>query len=64
MLPRAKRLDEGWHIVVTRRMNGEPLVVAQQYLGQPNPMAVLDPRTFEVIHAWTANGYASWMTRP
>ena len=59
-----KRFEEGWHIAGTRRINGQPLVVASQYLGQPNQMAVLDPHTYEVIHSWTTGGYASWAAVP
>jgi hypothetical protein len=53
-----KRFEEGWHIAGTRSTNGQPLIVAAQYSGHQT--AVLDPHTYEFIHSWTADGYASW----
>jgi len=63
-LARVKRLDEGWQIVATRRMDGQQIILASHLLQQPTPLAVLDPRTFEIIRSWSAGAEASWVATP
>jgi len=51
-------------VMVTRRMNGQPLFVAQTIPERATRLAVLDPRSFDIVHSWAFNGYASWITNP
>ena len=60
---RVARLDK-WEVVPTRRLDGQPVLVASQLPGRPSQLAVLDPRSFAVIHSWSVNSYASWVTTP
>ena len=55
---------EKWEVVGARRMDGQTVYLASQPLDQPVQLAVLDPRSFEVIHSWTGSTYASWITTP
>ncbi len=60
-LQRVAHLDK-WEVVVARRMNGQPILLARDPYHQPMPLAVLDPRTFEVIHSWSVDANAWWVT--
>lgn len=57
------RLTE-WGVVATRRMDGQPIILASQPTQQRTQLAVLDSRSFDVIHSWSENSYASWATTP
>ncbi len=62
-LERVARLD-GWGISITRGMNGRPIILASQYDRDRTEFAVLDPRSFDITHSWSANRYASWVAAP
>jgi hypothetical protein len=57
------RLDR-WEVVPTYRLDGQPILVASQLPGQPSHLAVVDPRSLAVIHSWSVNSEASWVTPP
>lgn len=44
--------------------NGQPVLLASQPGQQSTQLALLDPRSFAIVHAWTVQGYATWVTRP
>jgi len=64
----AKRLQrvahlEGWAVVPARRTDGQPILLASNPYRE-SQLAVLDPRSFDVVHTWSVNGHAEWlMTR-
>jgi len=62
-LQRVAQLEK-WEVLPTRRLDGQPILLASQLPGQPSQLAVLDPRSFAVMHSWSVNGYASWVTTP
>ena len=51
-------------ITAPRLHNGQPIMLASHLLQQPTPLAVLDPRTFEVIRSWSMGAEAWWVTPP
>ncbi len=61
-LQRVARLDD-WEVVIARRLDGQPILLAQNPY-HPALKALLDPRTFAVVHSWTASSYASWVSPP
>jgi len=62
-MQRVARLDK-WEVVPTRRLDGQPILVASHLPEQPSHLAVLDPQPFVVIHSWSVNSYAWWVTIP
>ena len=54
-----------WSPAAIRRLNGEQLVVASRSQDQEKQeFAVLDPKTYEVVHSWTIHGTAEWFVEP
>ena len=49
-------------VTPTRRMDGRPITLASQPTQDQTQLAVLDRRSFEVVHSWSVNGYAAWLT--
>ncbi len=47
-----------------QRLDGQALVLASQPGQQATQLAILDPRSFSVIHSWSADTYATWVTEP
>jgi hypothetical protein len=54
----------GWEVVLTRRMDGQPAILARQPGAELTQLAVLDAQSFEIVHAWPVKGYASWVAIP
>ncbi len=54
---------EGWDVVPTRRIDGQPILLASNPYRQ-SQLAVLDPRSFDIVHTWSMNGHAEWVTAP
>ncbi len=58
---------EGWEVQPSRRLNGEPILMAIQYgptLYRPARVALLDPETFELLPSWSATGIGFLLTAP
>jgi len=58
---------EGWEVQPSRRLNGEPILLAIQYgptLYRPTRIALLAPETFEILPSWSATGIGFWLTVP
>jgi hypothetical protein len=61
-LARVARL-EGWEVVPTRRLGGQPILLARRWPGEKQTefeFAVLDPQSFDVVDSWLESN-ASWM---
>ncbi|HEX5505594.1 MAG TPA: hypothetical protein VFW96_23455 [Thermomicrobiales bacterium] len=60
------RVAGWWQVAAGRRLDGQPVVLASQPQpdGQATRLALLDPRSFAVVHTWTVDGYATWLTGP
>jgi hypothetical protein len=61
-LQRVARL-EGWKVVPARRIDGQPILLASNPYRE-SQLAVLDPRSFDIVQAWSASGHAEWVTSP
>jgi hypothetical protein len=53
----------GWQVVAGRRIDGQPLLLASRPGQQATQLAVLDPQSLSVVHPWTLDGYATWVSR-
>ncbi|MBI3733634.1 MAG: hypothetical protein HY259_09290 [Chloroflexi bacterium] len=58
-LQRVARLDQ-WEVTPSRRLDGQPILLASQPLRRQPQLAVLDPRTFAVLHIWSADTFDFW----
>jgi hypothetical protein len=54
----------GWEVVLTRRIDGQPAILARQPGEELTQLAVLDAQSFEIVHAWPVKSYASWVAMP
>ena len=54
----------GWEVVLTRRLDGQPVILAQQLGEALTQLAVLDAQSFEFVHSWPVKSYASWVAMP
>jgi hypothetical protein len=54
----------GWEVMLSRRLDGQPVILARQPGEALTELAVLDTQTFEVAHAWPVKSYASWVATP
>jgi len=59
-LQRVARL-EGWAVVPARRIDGRPILLASNPYRE-SQLATLDPRSFDIVHTWSASGHAEWVT--
>jgi hypothetical protein len=50
-------------VIVTQRVDGQPVILTSQFRGNQSGFALLDPQTFEVTHRWTVTGRA-WPVVP
>jgi hypothetical protein len=58
---------EHWEVVPSRRLGGEPIILAWENMwpsGNSARLGVLDPKTFHVAHSWDVDKYAEWVTTP
>jgi len=62
-LERVKYLAD-WEVVATRRIDGQPAILASRADEQETHLALLDPQSFEVGPSWSVKGYASWVAVP
>lgn len=54
-----------WEVSATRGKQGQQIVVASRPGESHTDLAVLDPVTFQVIHAWSLpTSYAAWVSTP
>ena len=53
-----------WDIAVSRRLNGQPIIVASWSRQQQTQLAVLDPHTFDIGYSWPVDGFAWWVAAP
>ncbi len=51
-----------WEVMATRRLDGQPLILATQHRYPQTSLAVLDPQSFSIVHTWSANTEAMWVT--
>jgi hypothetical protein len=51
-----------WEVMATRRLDGQSLILATQYRHPQTSLAVLDPQSFDIVHTWSANTEAMWVT--
>ncbi|MCL4294988.1 MAG: hypothetical protein KJ077_04645 [Anaerolineae bacterium] len=54
----------GWEVVFSRQTDGQPIPLARQPGQATTGLAVLDPRSFNVIRSWSVEGHASWIALP
>lgn len=53
---------EKWEVVVGRRADGRPILLANQQPRLPRTqLAVLDPDSLEVAHSWSVDTLAAWV---
>jgi hypothetical protein len=62
-LRRVRRLT-GWEAAVVQQLNGQLVVVASQPGEKTTQLALLDGESFEVIRAWSVQGYGGWVAMP
>lgn len=62
-LERVKYLAD-WEVVTTRRIDGQPVILASRADEQETHLALLDPHSFELGPIWSVKGYAEWVTVP
>jgi len=53
-----------WEVIISRRFDGRPIILASSFAREQSQLAVLDPRSFDVLHSWPVDTYASWVTIP
>ena len=58
--------DWSWDVVSSRRLGGQPVLLATQYGEAPKPtlMAMLAPGTFALQQPWSVSGLAFWVPSP
>jgi len=56
---------DGWELVLTRRVDGQPIVLGDKWQeGKLVEFALLNPRTFEIGEIWKVEStYAAWLSR-
>lgn len=54
----------GWEVVALGRADRQPVVLASQPGQQATQLAVLDPRSFEIVRSWTVSTHAAWVAMP
>ena len=54
--------QDGWEVLVSRRMDGQPIILASRGARHRTELAVLDLLSLDVVDSWTAEAYASWVT--
>ncbi|HEX9989393.1 MAG TPA: hypothetical protein VGE45_13075 [Chloroflexia bacterium] len=63
-----KRIEDEGLIVPARRLNGQPIVLAYNWIYQVSgnyvQLAVLDPQTLEVVASWAGTQYTNWIISP
>ena len=62
-LRRVRRLT-GWETAALRQLNGRPVVLASQPGEKATQLVLLDGESFEVIQAWSVQGFGRWVTGP
>jgi len=62
-LRRVRRLT-GWEAAAAGQLNGRPVLLVSQPGEKAAQLALLDGESFEVIRAWSVQGYGVWVARP
>lgn len=52
------------HAVPARRLDGRPILLSSYVRRGRTVLSTLDPEAFEVIHAWSVAGDATWLASP
>jgi hypothetical protein len=58
---------DGWEVERSRRLDGEPILIAIRYgssLNSLTRLALLSPEAFELQSSWSATGIGIWLTLP
>ncbi len=54
----------GWWVVASRRLDGQPILLASKSTQYNTHLGLLDPQTLEVTHFWKVNSQTWWAMSP
>jgi hypothetical protein len=55
---------DGYRLIAAHRLDGRSVLLGSRELHYQTALALVDEKSYEVVHSWTVNDYATWVTQP